>query len=72
MKRPTVNPASFKNKFKLNNYNNNEEALLDFDDGMSVALVKTFEESTFSPSDELGNCLKIDDSHNEILPKKNK
>ncbi len=71
MKRPTVNPASFKNKFKLNNYNNNEEALLDFDDGMSVAMVKTFEESTFFPSaDELGNCLKRDDSHNEILLKK--
>ena len=27
MKRPTVNPTSFKNKFKVNNYGNNEEAL---------------------------------------------
>ena len=32
---------------------------MDFDDGMSVAMVKTFEESTFFPTaDELGNCLK--------------
>ncbi len=31
MKRPTVNPSSFKSKFKDNNYNNNEEALLDYD-----------------------------------------
>ena len=71
MKRPIVNPTSFKNKFKVNNYNNNEEALLDFDDGMSVAMLKIFEESTFfQTADELGNCLKRTDSHNEILLKK--
>lgn len=70
MKRPTVNPASFKNKFKVNNYNNNEEALLDFDDGLSIAMVKTFEESMFFPStDELDDCLKRTNSHNEILLK---
>lgn len=45
--------------------------MLDFDDGMSIAMVKTFEESTFFPSaDELGNCLKRTDSHDEILLKK--
>ena len=68
MKCPTVNPTSFKHKFKVNNYNNNEEALLDFDDSMSIAMVKTFEESTFFPSAaDLDNCLKRTDSHNEIL-----
>ena len=68
MKCPTVNPTTFKHKFKVNNYNNNEEALLDFDDSMSIAMVKTFEESTFFPSAaDLDNCLKRTDSHNEIL-----
>ena len=48
LKRPTVNPSSFgKNKFKENNYNNNEEALLDYDDGVSIAMVKAFETSEF-------------------------
>ncbi len=47
LKRPTVNPTSFKMKFKENNYNNNEEALLDYDDGLSIAMIKSFEKSNF-------------------------
>ena len=72
MKRPTVNPASFgKNKFKENNYNNNEEALLDYDDGLSIALIKSFEQSKFFPTaDELKNCLETTQSHNKILLEK--
>lgn len=37
-----VNQTSFKKKFKENNYNNNEEALLDYDDGLSIAMVNLF------------------------------
>ena len=72
MKRPTVNPTSFgKGKFKENNYNNNEEALLDYDDGLSVALIKTFQQSTFFPTPaELDDCFESTQSHNEILMKK--
>jgi len=59
MKRPTVNLASFKQKFKDNNYNNNEEALLDYDDGISIAMIKAFEESSYFPNAlELDLCLE--------------
>jgi len=71
MKRPTVNPASFKNKFKDNNYNNNEEALLDYDDGLSLAMVKMFKQSILFPTDEeLDDCLRQTKSHNQILLKR--
>ena len=49
MKRSTVNPKSFKSKFKENNYNNNEEALMDYDAGVSLAMIKSYQESTFFP-----------------------
>ena len=68
LKRPTVNPTSFKMKFKDNNYNNNEEALLDYDDGLSIAMVKAFKKSAYFPTtSELDTCLKETGSHNEIL-----
>lgn len=71
MKRPTVNPVSFKNKFKDNNYNNNEEALLDYDDGLSIAMLKKFQESDYFPSEsELENCLQETGCHNKILTEK--
>ena len=70
MNRPTVNPCSFKQKFK-NNYNNNDEALLDYDDGVSIAMMKSFQGSELFPSNkELEDCLRTDQSHNEILLKK--
>lgn len=50
MKRPTVNKSSFDLKFKDNNYNNNEEALLDYDDGVSIAMIRKFQESKYFPS----------------------
>ena len=50
MKRPTVNPSSFKSNFKDNNYSNNEEALLDYDDDLSIAMIKTFQKSTYFPA----------------------
>ena len=68
LKRPTVNPTSFKMKFKDNNYNNNEEALLDYDDGLSIAMIKSFEKSTFFPTtSEMEKCLRETESHNKIL-----
>jgi hypothetical protein len=68
MKRPTVNPSSFKSKFKDNNYNNNEEALLDYDDGLSIAMIKSFRKSPcFPDASELDQCLKYTKSHNKIL-----
>jgi hypothetical protein len=68
MKRPTVNPKSFKSKFKENNYNNNEEALLDYDAGVSLEMIKTYRESAFFPSSEqLSKCKKTTGNHNEIL-----
>ena len=68
MKRPTVNPKSFKSKFKENNYNNNEEALLDYDAGVSLAMIKTYEESTFFPTSEhLAECKATTGNHNAIL-----
>ena len=71
MKRPTVNLSLFKQKFKNNNYNNNDEALLDYDDGISIAMMKSFQESEFFPSDtELQDCLITNQSHNDILLKK--
>lgn len=71
MKRPTVNPSSFKQKFKNNNYNNNDEALVDYDDGLSIAMMKSFHESEFFPSDrELEDCLITNQSHNRILLQK--
>jgi len=71
MKRPTVNPESFKKKFQDNNYNNNEEALLDFDDGVSIAMIKEFHESSFFPTQsELNTCIENTGSHNKILLKK--
>ena len=48
LKRPTVNPTSFKMKFKDNNYNNNE-ALLHYDNSLSIAMIKSFQKSTFFP-----------------------
>lgn len=68
MKRPTVNPMSYKNKFKDNNCNNNEEALLDYDDGISLAMLKEFQASEYFPSEEdLESCLDQTGSHNTIL-----
>ena len=68
MKRPTVNQTSFKKKFKDNNYNNNEEALYDYDDGLSIAMVKSFQKSTDFPTlTDLHDCLERTGSHNEIL-----
>ena len=70
MKRPTVNPNSFKLKFKDNNYNNNEEALLDYDDGLSIAMVKKFQNSAFFPTkEELDECLRKNCSHNILFEK---
>jgi hypothetical protein len=71
MKRPTVNPASFKMKFKDNNYNNNEEALYDYEDGLSLAMMKSFQASKCFPSNkELEECLRDNGSHNSILLEK--
>ena len=72
LKRPTVNPTSFgKNKFKENNYNNNEEALLDYKDGVSIAMIKAFEATEFFPTEyELEDCLHRTLSHKDILLKK--
>lgn len=71
MKRPTVNPMSFKKKFKDNNYNNNEEALIDYDDGLSIAMIKKFQESDVFPTErELHNCKIMTGSHNSILLKR--
>ncbi|CAB3997120.1 Hypothetical predicted protein [Paramuricea clavata] len=68
MKRPTVNPKSFKSKFKENNYNNNEEALLDYDAGVSLAMIKIYQKSAFFPSSEqLSKCKKTTGNHNAIL-----
>ena len=68
LKRPTVNPNSFKSKFKDNNCNNNEEALLDFDVGLSIAMIKSFEKSpNFPTKEELDQCLEEHGSHNLIL-----
>ena len=68
LKRPTVNPTSFKMKFKDNNYNNNEEALLDYDDGLSISMVKAFKKSSYFPtSSELDTCLEETGSHNKIM-----
>ena len=68
LKRPTVNPKSFKSKFKDNNYYNNEEALLDYDDGLSIAMIKSFEKSPgFPTKEELDQCLEKHGSHNLIL-----
>ena len=38
LRQPTVNPQSFKKKFKDNNYNNNKKALADYEDGISIAM----------------------------------
>lgn len=71
MKRPTVNPASFKNKFKENNYNNNEEALLDYNDGLSIAMIKKFEGSKFFPTEEERKRWLVNNaSHNKLLLKR--
>lgn len=71
MKRPTVNPNSFKYKFKDNNFNNNEEALFDYDDGLSITMLKTFEMSpNFPSSSELDACLSENGNHNQILLEK--
>lgn len=68
MKRPTVNKSSFDQKFKDNNYNNNEEALLDYDDGVSIAMIKKFQESKYFPSNaELSACFEENASHNKAL-----
>ena len=71
MKRPTVNPKSFKSKFKENNYNNNEEALLEYDTGVSLAMIKSYQESTFFPtSEQLSECKATTGNHNDILLEK--
>ena len=68
LKRPTVNPQSFRKKFKDNNYNNNEEALADYEDGISIAMLKSFQGSPFFPSQfELDRCYEENKSHNAIL-----
>ena len=44
-------------KFKDNN--NNEEALIDYDDGVSIAMIKSFQESVHFPTkQELCGCLQ--------------
>ena len=59
MKRPIVNQTLFKKKFKDNNYNNNEEALYNYDDGLPIAMVKSFQKTTnFPTSTKLDDCLK--------------
>lgn len=71
LKKPTVNPASFKMKFKDNNYNNNEEALAHYDDGLSIAMIKKFQNSDFFPTEEeLEECKKSNKSHNKVLLEK--
>jgi hypothetical protein len=71
LKRPTVNPKSFKHKFKENHYNNNEEALYDYDDGLSISMLKCFEKSPYFPtSAELDACLSENGNHNNILLEK--
>ena len=71
LRRPTVNPQSFKKKFKDNNYNNNEEAVADYEDGISIAMLKAFQASSFFPTQtELDECYRVNKSHNEILLKK--
>ena len=71
LKRPTVNPKSFKDKFKENNYNNNEEALEDYEDGISIAMLRAFQESTLFPTeDELDQCYQSNKCHNDILCEK--
>jgi hypothetical protein len=68
LKRPTVNPSTFKSKFKDNNYNNNEEALLDYDDGLSIAMIKAFENSSsFPTASGLDKCLEETKCHNKVL-----
>ena len=68
LKRPTINPLSFKKKFKDNNFNNNEEALIDYDGGLSIAMIKKFEESEyFLTENELDECMRMTGSHNNIL-----
>lgn len=71
MKRPTINPNSFKSKFKDNNYNNNEEALYDYEDGLTIAMMIEFKASKYFPSNkQLRHCLLLTGSHNEILLEK--
>ena len=68
MKQPTVNPKSFKSKFKENNYNNNEEALIDYDAGVSLAMIKSYQELPLFPtSEQLSECKATTGNHNEIL-----
>ena len=71
LRRPTVNPQSFKKKFKDNNYNNNEEALADYEDGISIAMLKAFHASSYFPTQaELDECHRVNKSHNSILLQK--
>lgn len=71
MKRPTANATSFKKKFKDNNYNNNEEALIDYDDGVSTEMIKSFQEPVHFPTrQELCECLQKNKCHNEVLLRK--
>ena len=50
---------------------NNEEALLDYHDGLSIALIKSFQQSSFFPLHvELAMCLEMTRSHNKILLQK--
>lgn len=71
LKRPTINPASVKKTFKDNNFNNTEEVLLDYDDSLSIAMIKEFQNSEFFlMQEELGKCLLKNKSHNKILLEK--
>ena len=71
LRRPTVNPQSFKKKFKDNNYNSNEEALADYEDGISIAMLKAFQASSCFPTQaELDECYGVNKSHNAILLQK--
>ena len=71
LRRPTVNPQSFRKKFKDNNYNNNEEALADYEDGISIAMLKAFQASSCFPTKaQLDECLRVNKSHNAILLQK--
>ena len=71
LRRSTVNPQTFKKKFKGNNYNNNEEALADYEDGISIAMLKAFHASSCFPTPaELDECHRVNKSHNAILLQK--
>ena len=62
----TVNPQSFKKKFKDNNYNNNKEALADYEDD-----IKAFQASSCFPTQaELDKSHPVNKLHNALLLQK--